>query len=833
MGPAERVGSGYREHVAYDLLVVRGPTCVDFDRGVDWNIASHSGTNLASTVLQSVGLRFELMKAKQRFWLTAAVCITIGGTVGSLYAGNVVTRNHTRTTRQYFATSAREIAATLSLAIQHEQDLVANTAAFFANNPHSTQQQFLQWLTTLRTFARYPELLGVAEVVMVPASELHAFEVGAVANPAGSLAANGTFQVTPAGSRPYYCFARVAQTRPGQPRLPAGFDFCDTVLGPHLRQARDSGHGAYLPYGAGTTKNLVVGTPVYSTGVVPATVQARRAAFVGWSGTEVSPRGLLDQALVNHPNTAVVFAYGNRASRVIFKAGSAPAKAQSMTIQLHNGWRVETFAALTSGGVLHDGDAMALVVSGLLLSLLLATLIYVLGTGRSRALAIVHEQTDQLQHQALHDSLTGLPNRVLILDRIDQMLARAKRDHSGVAVLFLDLDNFKDINDTLGHVVGDQLLAAVGARLSLMLRESDTVGRLGGDEFVILTEGASLAPGAEAVAERITEILKTPFEIPANNVPLAVTVSIGIAEGVRDRPEELLRDADIAMYRAKGAGKNCAVVFVPSMQKVVDDQRTLALDLNSGFEERQFVLHYQPTIDLATGAFTGVEALLRWHHPVRGVVMPDQFIPALEASGMIVPVGRWVLEEACRQGANWHRHGHDFTVSVNISTKQLEQDRIVDDVRVALVTSGFDPTKLVLEITETSLMHDVEATIPRLEALKELGVRLAIDDFGTGYSSLAYLRQFPIDILKIDRSFISGIVDTKEAAALVRTLVQLGKALQLEIIAEGVENHAQRHHLIAEEVDVGQGFLFARPLDVESVDRLIADWDDEFAAPQR
>jgi len=771
------------------------------------------------------------MYFRRHLWSVAAACMVVVGSIGSLFAGNIVARNDAQTARQLFVTSSGEIASTLKLAIQHEQDLVVNAGAFFVSRPDSTQREFYHWMTSSRTFARYPELTGIAEVVVVPASQLRAFEARAISNPAGTLGANGTFQITPAGARPYYCLANVAQSRSGQSVEPAGFDYCDTILGPHFLKARDSGNGAYLPYGTGNNEELVVGTPIYTTGVVPTTVQARRADFIGWIGTQVVPSVLLGTALANHPRTAVAFSYGNQSSKVTFRAGSAPSGAQSAIVQLHNGWSVQTYGALTVGGVLENGNSLTLLLSGLLLSLLLAVLIYVLGTGRSRALAMVHERTDQLQHQALHDSLTGLPNRALILDRIDQMLARARRDHIAAAVLFLDLDNFKDINDTLGHDAGDQLLVGVGVRLSNVLREADTVGRLGGDEFVILAEGASLAPGAEAVAERILDVLKSPFEILASDVPLTVTASIGIAEGVRAKPEELLRDADIAMYRAKSGGKQCAVVFLPSMQKEVDEHRTLAVDLSAGFEGNQFFLLYQPTIDLATGAFTGVEALLRWRHPVKGVVMPDDFIPTLETSGLIVPVGLWVLQEACRQGATWQSQGHHFAVSVNISVKQLDRDRIVDDVRAALLASGFDAAKLVLEITETSLMHDVEATIPRLEALKALGVHLAVDDFGTGYSSLAYLRQFPIDILKIDRSFVSGIVDTKEAAALVHTLVQLGKALGLETIAEGVESNEQRRQLIAEKVDTGQGFLFARPLDVEAVDRLLADWDGESGAP--
>jgi diguanylate cyclase (GGDEF)-like protein/PAS domain S-box-containing protein len=428
---------------------------------------------------------------------------------------------------------------------------------------------------------------------------------------------------------------------------------------------------------------------------------------------------------------------------------------------------------------------------------------------------------DRLAHAALHDALTGLPNRTLILNRAEQMLARARRQHTPVAALFLDLDDFKDINDTLGHEAGDQLLAGVAARLTSALREGDTVGRLGGDEFVVLIEGASLAAGSEVVAERIRDVLATPFSISASDVPLEVTASIGIAEGDRSQPGELLRDADIALYRAKAAGKHCAVAFSAAMQEAVDDHRTIEVDLHHALENGEFFLLYQPTVDLSTGTFIGVEALLRWRHPQRGIVQPNDFIPALESSGLIIPVGEWVLHEACRQGAEWHRQGHPIAMSVNISGVQLERDRIIDDVHDALSASGFDPGKLILELTETTLMHDVEATVIRLKLLKTLGVSLAIDDFGTGYSSLAYLRQFPIDVLKIDQSFVSGVAKTKESAAIVHTLVQLGKVLDLETVAEGIESNDQRVLLQAEDVNIGQGYLFARPLEVDAVDQLL------------
>ncbi|MHB1975442.1 MAG: putative bifunctional diguanylate cyclase/phosphodiesterase, partial [Acidimicrobiales bacterium] len=385
---------------------------------------------------------------------------------------------------------------------------------------------------------------------------------------------------------------------------------------------------------------------------------------------------------------------------------------------------------MTGSGVLANAGALTLLLAGIAVSMLLAALVYVLGTGRARAMELVRHRTDELRHQALHDGLTGLPNRALILDRIEQMLVRARRSRLAAAVLFIDLDDFKDINDTLGHKAGDDLLSAVAARLAGAVRAGDTVGRLGGDEFVVLAEGTSLAAGVEVVAEKILAVLSTPFMVPGNDLPLHVTASIGIAAGDRTIPQELLRDADIALYQAKAAGKARAVVFAPAMHTAVEHRRKLEVDLHGALEAGQFFLLYQPTIDLRTNAFTGVEALLRWNHPGRGVVLPDDFIPELEASGLIVTVGAWVLEEACRQGAAWHAEGHHFTVSINVSARQLERDRIVEDVRSALAMSAIDPGQVILELTETALMDDVDMMIARLKLLKGLGVRLAVDDFG-------------------------------------------------------------------------------------------------------
>jgi diguanylate cyclase (GGDEF)-like protein len=761
---------------------------------------------------------------RRHLWLAVAIVLVVFGTLASILSARELAQSDAQQSQQALITTSMNIASTLKLTIQHEQDLSVSAGAFFAGNPGSSQADFSQWTNTVRAFQRYRELQGIAEILLVPASQLSAFAARVEVDPPGPLGPNGTYQVQPTGIRPYYCLEAVSRSRGAQP-IPAGVDYCDTSVGSGLLNARDSGHGAYEPFRVGETTILGVGIPIYGGGVVPATVQARRNAFIGWTGLEIDPSIIMSAALHGHPDTAIAFRYGGGSSKVTFEAGSAPTGAQTKTINLHNGWHVEAFGVVTGAGLLANRNALIRLLDGIVISLLLGALIYLLGTGRSRAIRLVEERTNELRHLALHDQLTGLPNRSLILDRIDHMLARARRSHLPAAVLFLDLDDFKDINDTLGHTAGDQLLAGVGARLALALREEDTVGRLGGDEFVVLVEGASLAVGAEVVAQRILDVLDTPFEISGSTVPLSITASIGVAVGDRGTPEELLRDADIALYRAKAAGKQRAVVFSPSMQTAAHDHRNLAVDLRRGLDDGEFFLLYQPTVELSTGRFTGVEALLRWRHPERGVIQPDDFIPSLESSGLIVPVGQWVLEEACRQGARWHRQGHRIAMSVNISISQLERDRIVDDINGALSASGFDPSMLILELTETTLMTDISATIARLKLLKALGVRLAVDDFGTGYSSIAYLRQFPVDVLKIDRSFVSGIADTNEAAALIHTLVQLGKVLRLETIAEGIETNDQRTRLTVEEVDGGQGFLFARPLDVPGVDRLLTAGD--------
>ena len=444
---------------------------------------------------------------------------------------------------------------------------------------------------------------------------------------------------------------------------------------------------------------------------------------------------------------------------------------------------------------------------------------------RQRAHEELTSRQKELVFLATHDSLTGLPNRTLILDRIEQMLTRARVMQEPVAVLFLDLDNFKAINDSLGHNAGDELLCAVARRLEGVIRETDALGRLGGDEFVIVADGLSLAAGPELIAERLLEAFAEPFTLgEAEETRVFAKPSIGIATGGRSSAEELLRDADIAMYRAKWGGKGRYLIFESGMEDEAQSRLELEMDLQSALENGEFFLVYQPTFDLEAMVPTGVEALIRWRRPGRGVVHPEGFIPLLEETKLIVEVGAWVLREACAQAAEWQEEGRPLALSVNVSGLQLDTDDFLDHVEEALRVSGLEPGLLTIEITETALMTNAEETARRLGELKQLGIRIAVDDFGTGYSSLAHLRQFPVDVLKIDRSFVSQLAEGGEGEILLHTLVQLGKALSIETTAEGIERPQDLSLIKAKECDNGQGFLFTRPLSPRDAESFLKHW---------
>ncbi|MET0460742.1 MAG: EAL domain-containing protein [Ilumatobacteraceae bacterium] len=744
----------------------------------------------------------------RRAWLALGVAVVLLGSAAAVVAGVAMTRADGGEARRDFATASTSIASTWELAIEHEDDLVVNASAFLAGNTAASTAEFEAWAASTRVIPRYPELQFLGFAVLVPAAELPAYVATLNDDPATALPPGTSFQVLPPGDRPSYCFTRLGIARAGMSPAPPGYDFC-AGLSPDVLVARDTGVGSYLAVELepGVT-SFAVQTPIYRGGLLPTSVADRRETFIGWAGVVIDPTVVVDRALTDHPGIAVTLRFGDSE----FRSTNVTTGNHSHTIDLDNGWTVQTSDDVSTGTLLHNWSAFALMAVGVGSSLLLGSMILVLSTGRSRALGMVSEQTDELRHQAMHDALTGLPNRSLIMDRIEQLQARSLRNGTPAATLFLDIDGFKTVNDTLGHHAGDRLLQAVADRLTASLRRVDTIGRMGGDEFVVLIDGGEDDDAPAVVAQRILDLVREPITLVDAATPIVVTASIGIAVGRGNTPADALRDADMALYEAKDAGRNRFEVFRPEMEVSMRSRYELELDLRAALAADQFVLAYQPIYNLDDLTIVGVEALVRWQHPVIGEIKPDDFIPLLEASGQIVEVGRWVLDEACAQMAAWRAAGSDLTVSVNVSGRQLDHDGIVDDVRNALRSSGLPAGALTIEVTETALMRSIDETARRLRELKELGVLIAIDDFGTGYSSLAYLQRLPVDCLKIDRSFTEALTRSPESDALVRTLVQLGKDLGMSTLAEGVETTEQIDHLRGQQVTHVQGFLLARPL---------------------
>jgi diguanylate cyclase (GGDEF)-like protein/PAS domain S-box-containing protein len=426
-------------------------------------------------------------------------------------------------------------------------------------------------------------------------------------------------------------------------------------------------------------------------------------------------------------------------------------------------------------------------------------------------IVVLHDVTDrhllegELRHQAYHDSLTSLPNRKLLVERLGEIL----RDDRTVSVLFVDLDDFKDVNDGLGHQAGDQLLVAVAERLRGAVRDNDVVARLGGDEFAILVQGGEESE-AQRVARRIIDSLSTPFDLSGTRVNMGA--SVGIATGSAQSVDDLLRKADVAMYRAKAAGKGTLALFEPGMHDSAAERLSLHADLAAAIKAGEFRLLYQPVFELETGTLRSGEALVRWQHPTLGLLSPDRFIGLAEDTGLIVPLGRWVLETACAKALEWP---DDVGVAVNLSPRQLERDEFVDELREVLRSTGIRPARLVLEITESVIVQDVEAIVARLSAIRAEGVRIAIDDFGTGYSSLGSLMQLPVDVLKIDRSFVSTMLEQPAGTSLVKVLIDMGRTLGLEVVAEGIERADQAWTLMSQQCHQGQGFLYSPPVEPE------------------
>jgi diguanylate cyclase (GGDEF)-like protein len=767
--------------------------------------------------------------------LTSALIVVVGVAASALLADRW-RASAQRSNKAAFHSTATDLGRTLSAKLDSNGALLRATRAIAAVDPGAGEARLTAWY---RQYIRGAtgSLGAAAELIEpVPASRLTAFGRTVEGEPAFRALLPGPFQITPPGVRARYCLARaiVGPAGIGSSLYPPLLDYC----APTLPGIGRSPFATLFDAAASTGTTIVtpipgfsltaIGAAVYRLGAPLATAAERRAALTGVVGVSFDSDALIRSLLVGHDSLAMTL-YHRNVGGPLTPVGSAATNAHdgappySQRRSLGEGWLLATSGTADHAAAANELGLFALLI-GLLITLLLLLVYRVLSVSRRHAWGLVGEKTGELAYRALHDPLTDLPNRALVLDRAEQVLARARRLGVTATALFVDVDGFKQVNDRYGRHRGDQILRQVGARLTTVLRDNDTVGRLGGDQFAMVIDSIGTNALPELVAERILDVLRQPFDLPDRaDAPAMLTASVGIATGFPTSAEELLLEADLALHKAKALGKNGYAVFESAMQTAAQNRMQLEVDLTDALAAEQFSLVYQPMLDLESERVVGVEALLRWNHPTGGVISPNLFIPIAEENGLIVPLGRWVLEQACAQGAAWRANGHPLNISVNASARQLERPEFVDEVRATLERTALDATALTLEITETALMRKPDATAQLLAQLKSLGVRIAVDDFGTGYSSLAYLRQFPVDSLKIDRTFITGLARSREARALTHTLIELGKALGLQTLAEGVEESDQVRELQREGCDLAQGFLFARPMAPDAIEAFLGE----------
>ena len=777
--------------------------------------------------------------SRKAVWAAVGLLCAAAGIVGALLGAQSVAHTDSVKAQQTFHRTSAAMASTLQLGIRHQEEIATGASTFFAGTPNPVPAEFATWAQWAHALSRHPELERLTLLKLVRASELPVFAarlkglpIEPTAAARAAAAADGLhvsaaglhvvpagLHVFPASEHHYFCLAAAEVSRHAV-NAPAGLDYCALTAAPLL--SRGSGLSIDTMVSTGHESALVVLSPVYAGHAVPVTEAGRQAAFVGWLRQVLVPAAVLRQALKGHPEAAVRLRYRTGRSKFIFTAGTVQSGAQSATVNLHNGWAARTYGPPATIGVLSDGSALALLLTGIVLSGVLGLLIFSLGTGTAtgsgRAAA---SPAPRPPSEDLYDPVTGLPNRALMLDRAGRMLARAGRQ-SGMLVgaLFIDIDWFQDVTAKLGDGAGDQLLKIVAARLENVIRGHDTVGRLGGDEFVVLVESAARGARLDSLARRVIEAMHKPVELEGFAPSFVMTASIGVAFGRYATTEDMLRDAQLALHAAKAAGRDRYTLFNANMRSVIEGRGVLEVELNTAVQNGQFMLLYDPIYDLATGRVSDLEADIRWCHPTQGVLPPEDFIQLAEEIGLIVPIGRWMLEEACGRAAAWNVAGHRVGVTVKVSPHQMNREGFTTDVLRALQQSGIDPSQLTLAIPETAVMGNIDASAARLTEVKRLGVRVAIDEFGSGYSNHADLQRLPVDFLNVDRRALAASDDDDYRSWLLQTILVLGRDLSLTVIAKGIETAEQLGAVQEMGCTMVQGALLGKPMpasDVEGV----------------
>jgi diguanylate cyclase (GGDEF)-like protein len=778
--------------------------------------------------------------------------------------------NHDATNaRKEFRSDSARVASNVGLSLQHAEDLIVAASTFIAAKPGASSAEFTHWTKFASVTARYPELRRldvVALLFLVPATSIPTTPTAPTARGTLSTATSTTARTALTGTTSTLAATTSTATRAASKvgtsaragallpvlstspeaalalssgRITGGMR-CVIIAGlahvasptattrdlcrrnPALLASRDSGRALYAKVSVHGREGLEIDTPVYRSGLTPSNTAARRAAFVGWVRTIVEPRVLLQGALAGRPELALrLRRRGAIGSPFVTPVPSSAAVAGALTaaFNLHGGWSLRTLGAPADATVFGNANSAALLIGGTALGLLVCGFALLADPRRRREQPA--RAAGESKDEELYDRLTGLPNRALTLDRAERMIARGSRQSGVLAgALMIDIDWFADINERFGKQAGDKVLTAVAERLQATMRAVDSIGRLGGDEFVVLVE-ASRGVKFDAVARRVIEALHEPIDVEGFGPSFVITASVGVAFGRYKSVEDLFADARLALVSAKSAGKDRYTLFNANMRSVVEGHGVLEGELSAALAERQLELVYAPIRDLRTNAIVGFEALVRWRHPERGVVPGDEFSSLAEDSGLIVPIGRFALEEACTRAAEWNLSERRVAVAVKVSAAQLRRDGFITDVRRALQLSGLEPALLTLEIEETTLIDDLDSARTRLAQLRELGVSIAADDFGNGYAFRTDLKGMPIDCIKVDRASLAESEGDDYRNWLLEAILSFGRDLAMNVIAAGVQYEPQLGALRMMGFPMAQGPAVGEPVPADAVPGLL------------